>query len=236
MQIIKIASVEVKNGEKDGKPWTKYTVIGEDKSSLSTFDRNAATLKSGDSIEAQVEVQGKYTNLKSFKVVGAGPVATQEKLVPGPQPPTAPSPVTPKDSRNTDEKIAEQVAVKAVVELAVGKVIEPNHPLVTAVKAWCCDKLRNYLSTIPPEAIKAPVVVSGKSEGDKDEGCGVDMTFLKELMGKLDWPPAKCASWLENRFPPMKRKGTLSDTINQLTQVQKAEFVKAISELAAGVK
>lgn len=250
----KIANVEIKPMNTDGREWTNHILTFAESVTIydptgashvftksSTNSNIASSLKPGDMIDAEFVLKGKYVNIKSFKVVGTtltSAVATNQTpfASSGSQKPQAP-PLAPRTA-NTDERIAEQVAIKAVVELAVGKVIEPNHPLVTAVKSWASDKLRNYLSTIPPEAIKAPAIVSGKSEGDKNEGCGIDLDILRELFPKMPgkWNDGVAMSWLENRNPPMKRSPTLYETISKLTKEQKGVFCDYVSKTAAGVK
>ena len=86
-QTIKIASVEVTEGnKKDGSPWKKYTVVGEDDSKLSTFDSKASSLSGGDTIEADIEVKGKFTNIVSFKLLSKGIAKPETRPEPKPEP------------------------------------------------------------------------------------------------------------------------------------------------------
>src|SRR3990167_4576307 len=123
-QKITIASIEIKEGEKDGKPWKNFIFIGKDKTKANMFEPNKANLKPselgvGDTIDAEIELKGKYANIKSFKKVG-------EKTVGEPHLPNAP--FTPKPSSNRDDIIAEQVAFKGVIDLLCAKVIDLKHP------------------------------------------------------------------------------------------------------------
>ena len=129
---------------------------------------------------------------------------TENKPAPKPEviPPEKPIPVTEKQAEtftrrnSTDEKIAEQVAVKAVVEMAGSGVLTIDSPLIIAVKQWCSDKLSNYL----PPALSEHQVSSDKpletqrsdNQTDKDILIGLVMNHLK-------YKDAKTAiSWLKN--------------------------------------
>ena len=77
MQTVKIALVETTTGKMtDGKDWAKYTLTTEDGSKASGFDKNLAKVKQGDTIEWEIELKGKYTNIKEWKLVMAAPPVT----------------------------------------------------------------------------------------------------------------------------------------------------------------
>ena len=123
-QLIKIANIAISEGvKKDNTPWKKWTITGEDKTSASTFDSPASSLNVGDTIDAEIELKGKFANIKTFKVVEHG--------APEPEAPTlakvAPAKVAP--LANRDDAISEAVAVKAVIELLSAKIIDLKHPL-----------------------------------------------------------------------------------------------------------
>lgn len=204
MQTIKVKDVEVKTGEKNGTAWTKYTIHGEDGSQVATFNANASSLKSGDTINAEVVVEGKYTNLKSFsKVGGTAPVAPPrvvpidevEKIFADKPKPSLPS-------GNKDKEIREAVAVKAVVEMAGNGCLNMDDPidarLLKAVKQWCTDALSGYLapqgSDTPKTENKPPV-----AQGDERDNA-VDKKMLFSLVKsnmKLTSDKSVC-TWLEN--------------------------------------
>ncbi len=88
MQKIKIAKIEVKEGDNDKGHWKNFILTGEDKAKVSIFEPNDAglkpsELKEGDTIEAEIKLKGKYANLTSFTVVEHSEIA---KPQPVPQP------------------------------------------------------------------------------------------------------------------------------------------------------
>ena len=141
-QKFKIASIEIKEGTNARGDWKSFIITGEDKSKVSTFDSAAGSLKAGDTIEAEIEVKGKFTNLKSFKVIEHGAAR------PSPKPP----------SPDREQSIEQSVAVKAVVELVGYKAIPLNHPLFRATLDWLWEKLL-------PDSVKSPPIEPEKSTG-----------------------------------------------------------------------
>lgn len=125
MQKIKIAHIEIKEGDNDRGHWQNFIITGEDKAKVSTFDHSAASLKVGDTIEAEIELKGKFANLKSFQMV-------QKALETADKPPP---------SQSKDQSNEQQVAVKAVVKLVVGEIIGKDHPLVKGMLDWCAVRL-----------------------------------------------------------------------------------------------
>ena len=71
-QKIKIRNIETKEGDNAKGHWQNFIITGEDGSKTSTFDTSASVLKEGDTIEAEIEMKGKYANIKSFKVIEHG--------------------------------------------------------------------------------------------------------------------------------------------------------------------
>ena len=140
-QQIKIDGIDIKEGDNQKGHWVNYIITGDDKTKVSTFDHQAASLKVGDTIEAEIELKGKYANIKSFKVLGKAEAPMEHVK---PKPPQV----------NREDMIAQQVAVKAVVELVGYKAIPLNHPLFGAVVNWCWDKLL-------PDSVKPPMARSG---------------------------------------------------------------------------
>lgn len=132
-----------------------------------------------------------------------------------------------------------EIAVKAIVELASYKVIDPTHPLVTAVKSWCSDKLRGYLSMFPTDIPKPAEKPPETQPGGKLEGkaidCGVDMEWMRETCKKIKWSDAVCMSWIEASFK-VKRAETLEKTIALLDKDQKAKLCDFVGKAAIPTK
>lgn len=174
-QPIKIASIEISEGvKKDNSPWKKYTITGEDKTSASTFDGSASSLKVGDTIEAEIELKGKFANIKSFKVIEHG----------------APSPLTERGeaplrtgSDRRGESIETQVAVKTIAELRIANALTDKSPEYKAMLAWCRERLN--VETKPEPAQQATKssssVVAEESKAVAPEEAVKDWT-TKKLM------------------------------------------------------
>ncbi len=97
----------------------------------------------------------------------------------------------------TDERIALQVAVKAIVEMAGNGTLLVDDPLTIAVKQWCADQLRNYL---PPDTVKPSDFehVSTKDAIVEDNETAKRM-LIKLVQTNLKYPQEKTAiSWLQN--------------------------------------
>jgi len=117
MQKIAIESVETKTG-KTGKTFYKITDIkgGE----FTSFDTALAILKKGDVIDAEIEVSGKYTNIKSFTVLQHIEIPPSEhhleKVAEGFYSPPAPSDQTYKN-RSTAISYSKDLCVAGKIEL-----------------------------------------------------------------------------------------------------------------------
>ena len=85
MQKITVANVEIKAGKNDKGDWIKTSLTGADGLKASGFDKGLATLKAGDAIEAEIVVDGKYTNILSWKIISQGVALPEEKKETTPQ-------------------------------------------------------------------------------------------------------------------------------------------------------
>ncbi len=237
MQKIKIASIEVKEGEKDGKPWKRFLITSDDKSLVSTFDSAASSLKAGDTIEAEIELKGKYANIKSFKVLAQSSLAEVVKPVGG------------GTARN--ESIDHAIAVKAIVELRVGNVLTDKSPEYQAVMAWCRQRL-NIAEELWPEdkpepspqptgQATSPIVpeksteVSGSKSKVKEIYDLVDLVWLQENQRKARFPDKTVISWLKSKanYQGLDFSGTLADVISRMNKEQADFLCKEIESRAS---
>lgn len=163
MQKIKIASIETKEGDNPKGHWISYIFTGEDKAKFSMFEPNNAGLKPsglavGDTIDAEIEVKGKFNNLKSFTLIEHGspiasPAAGQSK---------GGDPQRWQDSPEKRASIEAQAAWYGVVNLLVGKVIDLNNPLAQRALVWAESKLLPL-----PSIASSPIITGGKVEARK---------------------------------------------------------------------
>lgn len=112
MQKITVKSIELTTGTNEKGEWVKTQITSQDGAKMSSFDKKASELKEGDIIEGEIEVKGKYTNLKEWKFISSAPA----------------NPMPQSNSKMTQEQWAEkdrierssieaQVAFKGIVEL-----------------------------------------------------------------------------------------------------------------------
>lgn len=144
-QKIKIAKIETREGDNAKGHWQSYIITGEDKSKVSTFDASASSLKEGDTIEAEVEVKGKFVNLTSFKVIDHNiPTLKSEPRQ------------TVDGGNDRGQSIESQVAIKAIVELRIANALTDKSPEYQAMLLWCRRRLGIELAPeLPPEAVES---------------------------------------------------------------------------------
>ena len=190
MQTIKLIDIKKgKSGTSQHGEWQKYDMtfpelqIFDQTGTKFTFTRastfdNCSALKAGDTIECEAEINDKYLNLKGLKKVGGSlteAVNTNRETIAQ----TMPKVIEPRNTR--EQSIDEAVAIKAIVELACGNVIEKADPLVRAAKNWIADKLSHYLAPtqLSVEANKPSVGGTGDASVDKRMLLGLVKTNMK---------------------------------------------------------
>lgn len=150
-QKIKIAAIEVKDGDNAKGHWRNFIFTGDDKAKASMFEPNSAGLKPselavGDVIEAEIELKGKFANIKSFAIL-------EHKDLPS-KPDIRRSDTKSDDARG--ESIEAQVAVKVITELRVANALTDQSPEYQVMLAWCRKRLGLIQPPIPldPPAVK----------------------------------------------------------------------------------
>lgn len=66
---ITITKVESKDGEKDGRKWTLYTVYDENGTKLTTFDAAISIVGVGDVVDVDVKITPRGNNIENWVVV-----------------------------------------------------------------------------------------------------------------------------------------------------------------------
>jgi hypothetical protein len=111
-QQIKVAEVFTKPTAKGGL----FVKVTDDKgASFSGFDEGLAKLNKGDVIQAEIVIEGKYTNIKSWTLA--------EKA----EAPKTPAPATPAPSGSRETSIEAQVVAKIISDLLANGIIDLNH-------------------------------------------------------------------------------------------------------------
>ncbi len=234
MQNITIKSVEEKHS-KDGSK-TFYIVTDSKGAQLSTFDAETMAFQPGTVIEAEVEVAGKYTNLKSFKVVS--------NPVPGSPPASQPSPTrygqdSPEKRRSIERQTALALAVdwtKWAMDRTDGKVsLTGPQPLT------CAEMFYQWIANgTLPEALKPPAEkdtspekqASPDKDATKETPALIDEAWLAESLATLQkhdprrWGTALVIDRLNKVFGI---KGTDAiEMARQLNKEQAGRFTEAI--------
>ena len=69
MQNIKVKEINSKSGTNKKGQWTSFIVVAEDGAEFTSFDTKLSGVKSGSILSVELEVKGKYTNIKEWKLV-----------------------------------------------------------------------------------------------------------------------------------------------------------------------
>ncbi len=246
MQKIKIVKIEVKEGDNDKGHWRNFIFTGEDKSKVNIFEPNNAGLKpsevrEGDTIEAEIELKGKYTNLTSFTVVEHSEVSKpvkeqQQGRTYGKSPETV--------AMEIDGKFRDTALMQACEYLKNDGHSTDKDVLTLADRFYAWLKgtpLKASPSapesvTKPPKPAPSPVA----PEGDKQpvrEGGFIPFDWLTEKLGILRQKDAKV--WGDaNLLSYMKKLYKVDATdvfgaASKLTEPQAKHFTKHIEEAIA---
>ena len=213
MQTIKIDSVvkwKEGDGNKNGKAyhWISYNLTFPELTifdqtgtqykftKAATFDFLAASLKPGDTIECEAEINDKYLNLKGLKKVGGSLTEAvntyRENIVQT----AIPKPILPKTLSDRDREVDEGKAVDYLIRMVEAKIITPDSTHAKAAINWCTDKLSHYL---PPRGSDTPLLANKPSVGGTGDA-SVDKRLLLGLVKtNMKFPDDKTAiSWLVN--------------------------------------
>ncbi len=239
-QLIKIVKIEVKEGDNARGHWRNFILTGEDGTKVSTFDTSASSLKEGDTLEAEIELKGKFANLKTFKMIEKALEKTPEPHQLG--------------GNARDESIERQVAAKIVGELLTAKIIGLDHTLAKGVIKWLSNKLdvndlRGEKPTeppkpvpetpqstpspakaeskveVPPEVATLGEEVKKKVEGDSN----VNQQWLEENWVKLAMPDKRAIrAWTVSKVAIKSEK--IADMAAQLNQVDALLFVERVQK------
>ena len=154
-QKINIAEIKIIEGDNEKGHWKRYTIIGNDKTVLNTFDTSASSLKVGDIIDAELELKGKYINIKSFQISGHSTTSLE----------TEHDTSRPKVAGQTDkngqgqsidiqrQSIETQVAIKTIAGLRIADKLTDDSLEYQGVLKWCRERIGVDKTTIKSETI-----------------------------------------------------------------------------------
>jgi hypothetical protein len=240
MQKINVKKVECKPG-KTGV----LVIVHDDKDAkFSAFTNKVPDLDkviAGDVIEAEIQIDGKYANIISFKLLehGTAPALSADTG-------------TTKNDKTERDSYEAQTAFKGIIELFTGNNFWQGSPIEDEVYQsarvaidWAVNKLGGELKTEPIK--REPVVHAvkplpntpdkqqdGQETGDKP--LPIDWDWLTETMGIIHWTPKSAISHLQNVIKADVVKDDLKATVKKLSKEKAETFVKKLNEMreAAG--
>ncbi len=193
-QKITVKDIITTEGDKDGKHWKKFDVHTTDGVTLSSFDNTVSNLHPGDVAEVEVELKGKYTNLKAFKVLSAAPITEQT--------------AAPRVSHSESPELRRRsYALSYAKDMAVGKLIE-----IGDIIKWA-NTFNTFLSsanpTIPANqpriSEKRPFSSAGTSPPAKTNPptAAEIQQAIKKTAERVLSPEALAEQDIEELFPPV---------------------------------
>ena len=122
MQKITVADIHIKTGKSSKGDWTNTTLTDESGGKFTSFDKQLSYLNTGAVIEAEVEIKGKFVNIKEWRLLEKGTeepaLVTEARKLGAVDDTMTKDDWADKDTR-TRTSIERQVALKESVELAV---------------------------------------------------------------------------------------------------------------------
>lgn len=80
MQNIEVKEITSKSGTNKNGNWTQFTILTKDGAKFSTFDTKFEEIKPGSILAVELEANGKYTNIKEWKLISE-PVAKNDSPI-----------------------------------------------------------------------------------------------------------------------------------------------------------
>lgn len=184
---------EVREIASEGKK-SFYEVILQDSSKMTTFDSKIKQADSGDTLDFEVSVAGKYINLKDGWKLTKQTSSSEEGKPSGNGYQMSKGEWAEKQ-RIERESIENQVRAKLIVELRTAGVFDDKHPTYKKCLMWL-DKLEAPTAVPKQESIPVKAVEELFPEEEKPQGTVPQTTeeLLVWIMEKMNWKsstPAK---------------------------------------------
>jgi len=227
MQKIKIARKEMKE---TGKGNTMVAVFDEKNVRFSGFLPELKDVLEGDTIEAEIEVDGKYNNIKAIKILSHG---------------EAPDKVATKSYSQDSPEKRRSIERQTAAQIAFANMVQPQSLRDACLRAeaiyqWIAKGTIPEPSTaqtgdkIPAKTEPPPPVATDTKETTKQESIeGVDLPIVKESIHKIGWDKGKTPpwrSWLRSKanYTGLNLEGTLEEVLTRMDRTQKEFFIKEI--------
>jgi len=174
-QNIKVESIATKPGGSEKKKWVLTTITDDKGAKFSGFDAGLAKLSPGAVIEAEVEIDGQYHNIKKFKVIEQGTPVQASGAANG------------SESPEKTASIEAQSAVSNVMKSYTSIYIGGGEPPARLIKLWekaldWCDS-RISVKTHPPKAARQESTVQANSKLHFSNA-GEFLTAVQSSLGK----------------------------------------------------
>jgi hypothetical protein len=141
IKVIRVETFNTKNG-------TGTAIFDAKNTRFSGFHATLHDIQPGDTIDADIEIDGKYNNIVAVKEIIKGTPESQAEA----------AAVNATNATVERASIEAQVAAKIGADLLVAKVINLNHDLAQATIHWTLQKLGKYCSKEKPlEVVPKPI-------------------------------------------------------------------------------
>ncbi len=232
MQKITVVKKEMKQTQKG----TMMVALYDEKNTrFAGFLPELKDVIEGDTVEAEIEVDGKYNNIKAIKVLSHGMALNR--------PPAKSSyqQDSPEKRRSIERQTAAQIGFQFAPDNATTR---QTLVIAEAIYQWIANdkyppepaKTSSATPSAPmPEASKAPEGSRGQGEGvepppategdQQTQGkMVIDENWLKESLESLQWTNA--GKWLKDKYQVSGKR--ISEIVTNLTPEQQREFAKEV--------
>jgi len=204
VQKITVADIKIKTGTGEKGPWTNTAIIDEKGARFSSFDKKLSQLNKGSVIEAEVVVDGKFLNIKEFKILEEAPASGEAD--------TGASQMSKEDWAKKDAierlSIEAQTAVKALIQLAGSPVTGLPAEAVEKALNWCINRIDRTMPPLPALSVKMKAKAEKEkpneawnelvTEPEEEPKSFIDMDWFRESLESIR--AKKLTAWTESNL------------------------------------
>ncbi len=186
-------------------------------------------IKPGATIEAEIEVKGKYANIQNFKILSQSENPPQSSELPVRH---TFSQDSPEKRRSIERQTSAQIAFQFEATV-YGRdwSLRDSLNMAEAIHQWISKGVIPPAMTsstsekAPPVAQKAEPPSDSPAEPEKPPDLGIDMDWLHQSLKDLQWTTVM--AWLKKKYP--EAVGTrVSEMVKSLTLDQRKEFAREV--------
>jgi hypothetical protein len=231
-QKIKVTKAEHKPvGNKGG---SLHAFWDEKNTRFSGFLSELSDVQVGDTIDVEIQADGKYLNITALKGVEHGGAAAPAPGV-APATPVYPARLTISHKDESPEvraSIEAQVAVKAVTEL-----LSNNYPVPDDTKDGFFHTLNHWMNVTVRPVVKAAADPNDPHGIFKERPTGEKTPTLADNMKRAKWSDSTALEYLKNVIKaPIQAGDNFITAFGRLTAQQASDFEKLMATKASQVK